>query len=77
MKALTTVIQPDGDVSLPAEVLEALRLSAGSKLVFLVEEGRVVLQPLLADTLESLKGLYPSDRDIVAELQQERRQDKW
>ena len=46
MRALTQVIQPDGNVSLPAEVLDALHVKVCSKLMFLVEEGRVVLKPL-------------------------------
>ena len=67
----------NGDLHLPAAIREELGLHDGSTVVLLVEHGHLLVQPLLANSLEELHGIFASDKDLVAELQQERRQDRW
>ncbi len=66
-----------GSVPLPAEWLQALGLDEGTKVALILENGRIISQPMLANSLDELRLKFASDRDVVAELQEERRQDKW
>lgn len=76
MTSPTTMMDARGTLTLPAEAQEALGLQDGARFIVTVEDGRLLLQPLLASSLEELRGIFASDRDLVAELQEERRQDK-
>ena len=99
-------------VPIPAEAASALGLHAGSRLVLTLKDGGILLQPLLADDLDqlcgifspsadrvehspvgrslsspnretcdddikALRGILASEKGMVEELQEERRQDKW
>jgi antitoxin component of MazEF toxin-antitoxin module len=70
-------MESPSNLPLPPEAVTALGLHTGSRVAVTIQNGRIVLQPLLADTLDDLYGIFYSDIDLVAELQQERRQDKW
>ena len=64
-------------IPIPPETASEAGLKVGSRLAITVKDGGILLQPLLADDLDQLCGIFSSDVDLVAELQQERRQDKW
>jgi AbrB family looped-hinge helix DNA binding protein len=77
MKNLTASVQANGDIKIPPEIRSELGLLDGSQVAFRLADGRVFLEPLLTDTVDGLYGLFASKQDLVAELQEERRQDKW
>ncbi len=64
-------------VPLPSETAQEVGLRAGSRLAVSVKDGTILLQPLLADNLEQLRGIFSSSADLVDELQKEWRKDKW
>jgi bifunctional DNA-binding transcriptional regulator/antitoxin component of YhaV-PrlF toxin-antitoxin module len=64
-------------ITLPEETATAFGLHRGSRVAVTIKEDGILLQPLLADDLHHLRGIFSSDTDLVAELQQERRKDKW
>ena len=64
-------------VPLPSETANAFGLHRGSRVAVTIKEDGILLQPLLADDLDQLCGIFSSDTDLVAELQQERRKDNW
>jgi AbrB family looped-hinge helix DNA binding protein len=68
---------PQGRVVVPAHFRRALGLEVGDVLVVSVEEGRLVFEPK-AKALASLRALVADaagDRDLVAELLDERREE--
>ena len=77
METPVITLESSRRLSLPAETAHALGLHRGSRLAVTVTDGGIVLRPLLADDLDSLCGIFSSERDLVAELQAQRRQDKW
>ncbi len=70
-------LESSRNIPLPSEAVDALGLRAGSRLVLSVKDGAIHLQPLLAGDLDALCGIFSSQTDLVAELQEERRQDQW
>ena len=77
MATQIVTLESAANVPIPAETANALGLHAGSRVAVTLKGGAIVLQPLLADNLDELCGIFSTDTDLVAELQQERRQDKW
>ena len=85
MEALETQLTSLGSnkaVLLPDEVLAPLGLQEGSRITLILTDGEIILrpvhslqhdQPLLTNSIDGLCGLFASDRDLVAEHQQERR----
>ena len=77
MDTRIVTLEPEQTLSLPPEATAELGLRTGSRLAVSLKDGAILLQPLLAESLEELRGIFSADTDLVAELQQERRQDKW
>lgn len=73
----TVTIGPQGRIVLPAEMRRSLGLETGDRLVARLEEGSVVLETRAA-SLERLQAEFRAaagDRDLVAELIAERREE--
>ena len=71
------IVDSAGSISLPAVTKEIYGLHPGSRVTVSNEEGRIILQPLLANSLDELHGIFSSTPGLIEELQNERRQDKW
>jgi antitoxin PrlF len=57
MKEIISTITSKGQVTIPAEIREKLRLSAGDKLTFVIEdEGKIELRAPIYPTVASLRG---------------------
>lgn len=77
MEISVITLESAGRVALPDNPVAAFALHPGSRLAVSIRPGWILLQPLLADNLDDLCGIFSSETDLVEELQQERRQDKW
>jgi hypothetical protein len=77
MDTRIVTLKSTSTVSLVPETGAAPGQHAGSRPGITRRESPESIQPLLADNLDDLCGIFSSDTDLVAELQQERRQDKW
>lgn len=55
-------VGPKGQVVLPKEVRDALRISSGDRVVFDVEDGKAVLIPVRARTAADLLGILRTSK---------------
>lgn len=63
---LTSTITSKGQITIPKEIRAALNLHPGDRLDFIIENGRVYVQPVDVD-VRSLSGLlYKPDRKSVS-----------
>jgi antitoxin PrlF len=63
---LTSTITSKGQITIPKEIRAALNLHPGDRLDFIIENGRVYVQPVDVD-VRSLSGLlYKPDRQSVS-----------
>lgn len=63
---LTSTVNGEGQITLPEEIRTALNLQPGDRLDFILENGRVYVQPVDVD-VRSLSGLlYKPDRRPVS-----------
>jgi antitoxin PrlF len=54
-KPYTSVVTQKGQVTIPAEIRRALGIKTSDRVVFILEEGRVFMEPT-AETLDSVYG---------------------
>ncbi|HID90681.1 TPA: AbrB/MazE/SpoVT family DNA-binding domain-containing protein [Candidatus Bathyarchaeota archaeon] len=61
---LKSTVSPKGQVVIPKEIRELLRLKPGSKVLFEVREGRVEVKPVEAVSLEDFINAVPRERKL-------------
>jgi bifunctional DNA-binding transcriptional regulator/antitoxin component of YhaV-PrlF toxin-antitoxin module len=67
----TATIGPDGEVTIPLELLAQVGLEPGAKYLLEPEGGRIVLRPWPADLIEYLTGSLKDGPSLTAELMRE------
>jgi bifunctional DNA-binding transcriptional regulator/antitoxin component of YhaV-PrlF toxin-antitoxin module len=77
MAAQVVTLSTAGDLRIPDELQQTLGMRPGSRVEILVQDGKLIAQPVPFDDIRSLRGILSSEKNMVEELQQERRQDKW
>lgn len=75
MDAEYTTVKPKGQIVIPVEIRRKFGIEEGTKLAFIEDEGRLILQPITDEFISSLRGIlagrgYPKrierdpDRDL-------------
>jgi AbrB family looped-hinge helix DNA binding protein len=65
----TSTLTSKGQITIPASVRTALDLSAGDKLVFMVEGDHLVVVPVRRRRLSDLRGALPATRPFPGTTQ--------
>lgn len=73
---MKTTLSTKRQISIPKELCDELDLEPGSKISWEVVEGRLVGRPLPTNVLEKLTGIHKGGPDLVAQLLQQRREDR-
>jgi len=63
-----------GQLVIPKKVREKLNLRPGTQFHIQVDDEQIILKPLVPSVIDSMYGKY-ADVDLVAELEQEHRQE--
>ena len=69
-----TKLSSKGQLVIPKSVREALGLQVGTRFHVLIEDSKIVLEPVEGTALEALYGRYV-DSDLLTELETEHRQE--
>ena len=73
MKTLFTVASSKGQIVIPAALREELGIKAGTRLALTPEEGRLILQPVTEDFIDSVMGSCKGEDSLVEALEREHR----
>ncbi len=73
---MKTTLSEKRQVSIPKKVCEQLELEPGAQIVWEVQDRKLVGRPLPKEGWRSLVGKYKGGPDLVAELLQQRREDR-
>jgi len=76
MQEKFTTLSSNGQVVIPAEVRKTLGIEAGTKVAVRVEEGRVILEPITASYIRSLRGSLKGPLSMVTVRDREHRLEK-
>ena len=71
---LSTRLSSKGQLVIPRAVRDALRLEAGARFQVLVQNGKIVLEPLAGSPIDVLYGKY-SDVNLLGDLEAEHEQE--
>jgi AbrB family looped-hinge helix DNA binding protein len=73
MRTLFTVASSKGQIVIPAALREELGIKAGTRLALTPEGGRLVLQPVTDDFIDSVMGSCKGEDSLVEALEREHR----
>jgi AbrB family looped-hinge helix DNA binding protein len=76
METIFTMASSKGQIVIPAALRQKLGIKAGTRLAVTREEGRLILQPVTDDFIDSVMGSCKGDDSLVEVLQRERRIEK-
>jgi AbrB family looped-hinge helix DNA binding protein len=72
-------ISTEGELAIPESIRQALGITPGMKFSLTVEDDRIVLRPITAEFIDSLRGRFAGGPSMADELIAERRTEdkKW
>ena len=76
METLFTMASSKGQIVIPAALRQKLGIKAGTRLAVTRDEGRLILQPVTDDFIDSVMGSCKGEDSLVEVLQRERRIEK-
>jgi AbrB family looped-hinge helix DNA binding protein len=76
METIFTMASSKGQIVIPAALRQKLGIKAGTRLAVTRDEGRLILQPVTDDFIDSVMGSCKGEDSLVEVLQRERRIEK-
>jgi AbrB family looped-hinge helix DNA binding protein len=76
MKTNASTVTQKGQIVIPAKLRKKFGIRSGTKVAFIEEDERLLLQPLTADYIRSLRGVLKGDRSPLKILLEERKRDR-
>jgi AbrB family looped-hinge helix DNA binding protein len=77
MSANVSRVTQNGRVVIPIKLREKLRIRRGTAVVFLEEDGQLILQPITKKYVARLRGVLKSEPSVVRTLPRERKRNRW
>jgi AbrB family looped-hinge helix DNA binding protein len=77
MNNIITTVSTKGQMIIPAEMRAKLDIKPGTRISVSIEDGKLILQPIAANPLDVLQGMFKGGPSMFDEMQKERRSDKW
>jgi AbrB family looped-hinge helix DNA binding protein len=76
MKPQTSTVTTKGQLVIPAKLRRKYSIRKGTKVAFVEDEGRLVLQPITADFIRNLRGCLEGSRALEILYEERRRERK-
>ena len=76
MKIKTSTVTQKGQVVIPSKLRKKMGIREGTQIAFIEEDERLVLQPLTAEYVKSLRGVLKGGRSPLKILFEERKRDR-
>ncbi|MBS1800388.1 MAG: AbrB/MazE/SpoVT family DNA-binding domain-containing protein [Acidobacteria bacterium] len=77
MNGLITTVSTKGQLVIPAKMRDALGLEPGDQVALTIEDGAILLRPVTERLVEETRGMFAGGSSMAAELQRERRAERW
>jgi AbrB family looped-hinge helix DNA binding protein len=72
-----STVSTKGQLVIPSEMRAALGIRPGTRIVMMLENERIILQPVSEQLVDETRGMLAGEGSLTDELQQERRAEKW
>lgn len=71
----TSVVTVRGQIVIPKKIRKSLGITKGSKVAFIENDGKIILQPLNKGYFESLAGILGTDGRVLKSLMRDKKKE--
>ncbi len=72
----TSVVTIKGQIVVPAKIRKKFNIKKGTKVAFIEQNGRLIVQPLDKDYFESLAGILGTKGDMLQSLMEDKKRER-
>jgi AbrB family looped-hinge helix DNA binding protein len=72
----TSVVTIKGQIVVPAKIRNKYHIKKGTKVAFIEQNGKLILQPLDKNYFESLAGILGTDGDMLKGLMEDKKRER-
>ncbi len=76
MKIETSVVTTKGQLVIPARLRRRFGIKKGTRVTFVEDAGRIIVQPVTHEFIRELRGSLPGERSALAALLAERKRER-
>ncbi len=72
----TSVITFKGQIVVPSKIRKKYGMTKGTKIAFMEQNGKLIIQPLDKNYFESLAGILGTDGDMLKSLMEDKKRER-
>jgi len=72
----TSIVTVKGQIVIPAKIRGKFGIKKGTKVAFIEQDGKLIIQPIDKSYFESLSGLLGTDGDVLKSLMKDKKREK-
>ncbi len=72
----TSVVTVKGQIVVPAKIRRKFGIKKGTKIAFVEQNGKLIIQPLDKNYFESLAGILGTDGDMLKGLMEDKKKER-
>ncbi|MBM4159562.1 MAG: AbrB/MazE/SpoVT family DNA-binding domain-containing protein [Ignavibacteria bacterium] len=72
----TSVVTVKGQIVVPAKIRRAFGIKKGTKIAFIEQNGKLIIQPLDKNYFESLAGILGKNGDMLKGLMEDKKRER-
>jgi AbrB family looped-hinge helix DNA binding protein len=72
----TSVVTVKGQIVVPAKIRRKFGIKKGTKIAFVEQNGKLIIQPLDKNYFESLSGILGTDGDMLKGLMKDKKRER-
>jgi len=72
----TSVVTVKGQIVIPAKIRRKFGIKKGTKIAFIEQNGKLIIQPLDKNYFESLSGILGTDGDMLKGLMEDKKKER-
>lgn len=72
----TSIVTVKGQIVIPAKLRRKLGIKKGTKVAFIEQNGKIILQPLDKNYFESLAGILGTDGKMLSSLLEDKKMER-
>ena len=76
MKIETSVVTTKGQLVIPARLRRRFGIKKGTRVTFIEDAGRIIVQPVTREFIRNLRGSLPGEPSALADLLAERKRER-
>ena len=72
----TSVVTIKGQIVVPAKIRQQFGIKKGTKVAFIEQDGKLIMQPLDKSYFESLAGILGTEGELLKSLMEDKRKER-